>query len=225
MSSSSSLNTVAVLFSGGVDSAVLTAELESQFPRIQPFYIRCGMLWEEAELVYAHQFLSLLNRKCFQPLKVFDLPLIDLIPNHWSFTGNAIPDHTTPDEAVYLPGRNLLLLAKTGLWCRMNDIETIALGILDSNPFPDGTDTFFQSFQHTLNQALPGSLSIITPFAGMTKTEVLQRGAHLPLGSTFSCINPSHSQHCGECNKCEERRQAFHKAKLHDPTNYINNPL
>ena len=90
---------------------------------------------------------------------------------------------------------------------------------------PDGTDAFFQSFQHTLNQALPGSLSIITPFAEMTKTEVLQRGAHLPLGSTFSCINPSHSQHCGECNKCEERRQAFHKAKLHDPTNYINNPL
>ena len=133
MPSSSSLHTAAVLFSGGVDSAVLTAELESQFPRIQPFYIRCGMLWEEAELAYAHQFLALLNRKCFQPLKVFDLPLIDLIPNHWSFTGTAIPDHTTPDEAVYLPGRNLLLLAKTGLWCRMNNIETIALGILDSS--------------------------------------------------------------------------------------------
>jgi 7-cyano-7-deazaguanine synthase len=42
----------------------------------------------------------------------------------------------------------------------------------------------------------------------------------LPLELTFSCIRPAGERHCGSCNKCAERRQAFASAGLKDPTDY-----
>ena len=54
---------------------------------------------------------------------------------HWSVSGDAVPDADTADEAVYLPGRNLLLLANSSIWCALHGLHTIALGTLKGNPF------------------------------------------------------------------------------------------
>jgi 7-cyano-7-deazaguanine synthase len=59
---------------------------------------------------------------------------------------------------------------------------------------------------------------ILRPYAGLDKTEVMRRGRGLPLGLTFSCLRPAHGRHCGRCNKCRERREAFADAGLRDPT-------
>ena len=40
---------VAVLSSGGLDSAVMLVELCRRFEQIYPVYIRCGLFWEGAE--------------------------------------------------------------------------------------------------------------------------------------------------------------------------------
>jgi len=45
----------------------------------------------------------------------------------------------TPDDAVFLPGRNVLLLSKAMLWCHLHGVEEVALAPLESNPFPDAT--------------------------------------------------------------------------------------
>ena len=44
-------------------------------------------------------------------LEVLEMPVQDLYGDHWSLTGVDPPGRESPDEAVYLPGRNLLLLA------------------------------------------------------------------------------------------------------------------
>jgi 7-cyano-7-deazaguanine synthase len=54
----------------------------------------------------------------------------------------------------------------------------------------------------------------------LTKTDIIRRGRHLPLGLTFSCIAPVSRRHCGRCNKCAERRRAFVAAGIADPTDY-----
>ena len=41
-----------------------------------------------------------------------------------------------------------------------------------------------------------------------------------PLSWTFSCIHPSGELHCGQCNKCHERRESFHLIGVEDPTIY-----
>lgn len=209
-----------MLVSGGLDSAVLLAVMAERFAAVHPLYMRCRLTWEEAELAHLRKFLRRCALPAVQPLVVLETPVSDLYGNHWSLTGLDVPDAQSEDAAVFLPGRNLLLLLKAMLWCRMNHVETLALGILKGNPFPDATTAFFDAFQGAVNLGLESSLRIITPFSTLDKTAVIQRGVHLPLGWTFSCIQPRHGLHCGQCNKCAERQRAFRDAGVPDPTRY-----
>jgi 7-cyano-7-deazaguanine synthase len=64
-------------------------------------------------------------------------------------------------------------------------------------------------------------LRIVTPFSKLHKSEVMQLGKDLPLEWSFSCIQPQGREHCGRCNKCAERKQAFLDANMKDPTTYL----
>ena len=37
----------------------------------------------------------------------------------------------------------------------------------------------------------------------------MELGRDMPLELTFSCIDPRDGLHCGRCNKCAERQEAF----------------
>jgi 7-cyano-7-deazaguanine synthase len=219
----STLDAVAVLTSGGLDSAILVADLARQGRRCVPLYINCGLAWERTELEYLRRYLAELTN-CLpnlEPLVVLDVQVLDLYGSHWSVTGAATPDESTPDEAVYLPGRNLLLASKALLWCHLNQVNSLALGVLASNPFPDASPKFFALVTEAVGLAVgePGP-RIILPYAKLHKAEVMQRGRGLPLEWSFSCIAPKDGLHCGHCNKCAERKKAFTEASITDPTQY-----
>ena len=153
-------------------------------------------------------------------LTVLEMPVADLYGQHWSLTGAGVPAAGTPDAAVYLPGRNVLFLAKAMLWCHLHDVPALALAPLESNPFPDATPDFFTAYEAAVNQAIGGSVRIVQPYRHLDKEAVIQRGRHLPLQWTFSCMRPIDGRHCGTCNKCAERRDAFARAGCPDPTVY-----
>ncbi|MBI3805252.1 MAG: 7-cyano-7-deazaguanine synthase [Nitrospirae bacterium] len=211
---------VLVLVSGGIDSAVLVSELSGQYESVIPFYIRNGFTWEKVELHWLRRYLKKIASKAIAPLKVIDLPLRDVYPSHWSLTGKKIPSFDSEDAAVYLPGRNIILLAKAAVYAALQGVEFIASGILKGNPFPDSTPLFFRTLETALSEGLHSPLTVITPYAQLSKREVLERGRTLPLSLTFSCISPKGLAHCGKCNKCAERMRAFQAAGLSDPTKY-----
>ncbi|HZU35213.1 MAG TPA: 7-cyano-7-deazaguanine synthase [Gemmataceae bacterium] len=211
---------LAVLISGGLDSAILLAESLGQYRAVFPLYVRMGLAWETVELRYLRRFLEAIHRPALQPLHILDLPVGDLYGGHWSITGEDVPDEDSPDEAVFLPGRNVLLLSKGMLWCHLHDVPALALGHLGSNPFPDATPAFFATFEKITNQAVEGVVQVRRPYAGLSKTAVMHRGRGLPLEWTYSCIRPVAGKHCGRCNKCAERRRAFSDAGLADRTVY-----
>jgi 7-cyano-7-deazaguanine synthase len=153
------------------------------------------------------------------PLVTLDLPLEDLYGEHWSL-GGPVPGHDTPDDAVYLPGRNPLLLIKPAVWCALHRVGRLALAPLASNPFPDARGDFFAAFERMIELATGWRLAIERPFAGLHKVEVMRLGRAAPLELTFSCIAPDAGQHCGRCNKCHERKLAFRDAGLQDRTRY-----
>ncbi|MBL8825291.1 MAG: 7-cyano-7-deazaguanine synthase [Planctomycetia bacterium] len=215
----------AVLISGGLDSAILVAHLARRSPRseITPIFIQSGLQWENIELEYMKTYLEKVQHlfSNIKKLVVLSQPVTDLYQQHWSTTGKDVPDASTPDEAVYLPGRNLLLTAKALVWCHLHKVNELALGILGSNPFPDATIDFFETYSRAVQLALGDKkLHIITPFSNMHKPEVMQLGKDLPLEWSFSCIHPQGQLHCGRCNKCAERKQAFIDAGMNDPTKY-----
>lgn len=211
---------VGLLASGGLDSSILLGVLLGEGRQVRPFYVRSGLVWEPEELRAVGQWLRALWSPRLDEMVLLDLPLADLYGNHWSVTGQQPPDAFSPDEAVYLPGRNALLVIKAALWCQLNGIDELALGVLDSNPFADASSAFFHDLEGALNRNAGSRLRLVRPFARLSKRQVIERGRHLPLGLTFSCIAPSDGLHCGQCNKCAERNRAFREAGLEDPTEY-----
>lgn len=214
---------LAVLASGGVDSAVLVADRATKGWIVQPIYVRFGLSWESTELAHLRLFLDTLPTDLgTRPLVILDLPIGDVYGAHWSVSGSEVPDDTTSDSAVYLPGRNLLLLSKASVWCALNGVEDIALATLKNNPFADSGAGFFAEFGALVELGLDHRLSVLTPLSDITKADVLELGRHLALQHTFSCIAPVDGRHCGRCNKCGERRSGFLNARIEDPTSYAN---
>jgi 7-cyano-7-deazaguanine synthase len=211
---------LAALVSGGLDSAILLGEAVRAYPAVHPLYVATGLHWEPVERAHLGRFLAALRGPALRPLHVLELPVADLYGDHWSLTGEGVPGPDTPDDAVFLPGRNVLLLSKALIWCHLNGVPELATAPLGANPFPDATPEFFDSFAAVVGRAVGGRVKVLRPYAHLHKPDVLRRGRGLPLGETFSCIRPVGGLHCGRCNKCAERKQGFRDAGMEDPTRY-----
>ncbi|HUE73728.1 MAG TPA: 7-cyano-7-deazaguanine synthase [Pirellulaceae bacterium] len=220
MNPAASDGAIGVLASGGLDSSILVAHLLDRGRRVRPFYIRTGLVWQEHELAALRRLLRAIGGRRLAELVVLELPLSDLYGDHWSMTGRNTPAADTPDEAVFLPGRNALLLIKAAIWCQLHGVGELALAPLGTSPFADASDEFLDDFQAALNHGGIGQLSLLRPFGKMTKRQVMELGRNVPLELTFSCISPVDHLHCGRCNKCAERQSAFRDADMKDGTRY-----
>jgi 7-cyano-7-deazaguanine synthase len=208
------------LVSGGVDSLVLVRVLARSSAAVWPVYLRFGLLWERTELRWLRRWLARINSPAVRPLTVLSAPVARLYHGHWSVTGRNIPSSASPDEAVYLPGRNVLLLGHAAIFGARQGVSRLALGTLAGNPFGDAAPAFFRRFAACLSQALGQEIRVETPLRGMSKAQLLRAFPREPYGLTFSCLRPRRMRHCGRCNKCAERRGAFRQAGIDDPTRY-----
>jgi 7-cyano-7-deazaguanine synthase len=211
--------------------------MSQHYDEVFPVYVRCGLRWEAAEVYWLRRFLRKLRNSLRDPrptamrrrhrtlvhrLVVVKLPVGDVYAAHWSLQSTtmrggrgvasrrntpSVPDRNSPDEGVYLPGRNLLLLAKAAVFCVNHGIRQIAMGQLKGNPFPDATPRFLRAAEEAISAALNWRMRVLTPFLKRSKSEVISLGHHLnlPLDCSFSCLAPDRMhRRCGRCNKCAE---------------------
>src|SRR5262252_1502813 len=220
----------AVLLSGGLDSAVLLAD-EASRGDVQPIYVGAGLAWEPAERAVVAQLLaSDALRGRTRPMVALSVDMRDVYAaSHWAVAGTP-PAYHTADEDVYLPGRNIILLAKAGVFCAAAGLDRLVIGTLAHNPFPDATPEFRSAMASSLSLGLAHNLAVEAPYAGLGKADVIRRGLSLrvPFELTMSCMKPVQEvpnvpgvpgvRHCGECSKCRERHDAFVEAGVADPT-------
>jgi len=216
----------AVLFSAGLDSAVLLAAAAQQEP-VVPIYVSVGLAWEaEEQAMAARLFASGAYRGRVRPLVALRFDMRDVYPaSHWAILGEP-PAFDTPDEDVYIEGRNVVLICKACVYMARHGLTRLLIGTLANNPFPDASAAFFEAMGRAVSMGLGARIVVETPFAGLHKVEVVRRGLELgvPLELTLSCMRPSHGLHCGLCSKCRERRDAFLEAGVEDPTKYATKP-
>jgi 7-cyano-7-deazaguanine synthase len=214
----------AVLLSGGLDSAVLAAMEIERGRTVWPIHVRAGLAWEDAEAAVITRLLHVPPLAGgVQPLSTLTVDMRDVYPaTHWAVVGDA-PAYDAPDEDVYLEGRNITLIAKTAVWCARRRIGRIVLGPLAGNPFPDATRSFFDAMAKAMTLGLAHELTIDAPLAQMHKPDVIRIGARLGVSMelTLSCMQPVDGAHCGRCNKCRERREAFAATRIEDRTTYV----
>jgi 7-cyano-7-deazaguanine synthase len=212
----------AVLCSAGLDSVVLLAH-EALGGPVLPVYVSVGLAWEGEERLALARVLShpRFAGRVREPV-LLEVTVRDLYPpSHWAITGTP-PAYDTPDEDVYLPGRNVVLISKAAVLCAQRRIGRLAIGPLAGNPFPDATPEFFTAMSRALSLGLAHEIAIDAPFRELTKSEVILRGVSLdlPLELSLSCMQPEAGTHCGACSKCRERHDGFLAAGLQDPTRY-----
>jgi 7-cyano-7-deazaguanine synthase len=227
----------AVLCSGGLDSAVLLARIARDYNpsgkaapvgsgRVQPLYVSVGLAWEREELAMLDRLLRADAFRGVSPVVSLRFDMRDVYPpTHWAIRGEP-PAFDTPDEGVYLEGRNIVLLTKAAVFMARTGIEEVAIGPLAGNPFPDATPEFFDAISRSLSLGLAAPIRVAAPFGALRKADVVKLGIEMgvPLELTLSCMQPTKGSHCGRCSKCRERRDAFRVAGVEDPTRYAVAP-
>ena len=70
--------------------------------------------------------------------------------------------------------------------------------------------------------ATESRVKLSAPFIKMRKEDIVWVGSELgvPFELTWSCYKGL-EKHCGKCGTCVERKEAFEKAGVKDPTEYL----
>ena len=113
------------MLSGGLDSAVLAAQ-EARTYLVHPVYVAGGLAWEQGEQDIIRRLLSVPplsnGSNPVMPLVRLEFSLRDVYPpTHWALKGTP-PAYDTPDEDVYLHGRNIALLSKAAVYAASRKI-------------------------------------------------------------------------------------------------------
>src|SRR4051794_26032176 len=97
----------------------------------RPIHVRAGLAWEDGEARAIQRLLAappFVDRA--SPLTTLSVDMRDVYPpTHWAIRGEP-PAYDTPDEDVYLEGRNIVLISKAAVLCARLGLERLVLGPL-----------------------------------------------------------------------------------------------
>jgi 7-cyano-7-deazaguanine synthase len=212
-----------VLFSGGLDSTVLAAQLQADGVETRLLSIDYGQRHAK-ELDMAEKIAQALGL----PHRILRLPDLGPLLGGSSLTDDQVelPEGHYAEEsmkATVVPNRNMILLALAGGHALSIGFDTIAYAAHagDHTIYPDCRPEFADAMEKALGLADWQNLNLLRPFVNFGKEELVRKGNELgaPLQLTWSCY-AGREKHCGKCGTCVERKEAFALAKVEDPTEY-----
>lgn len=128
-------------------------------------------------------------------------------------------------EPIIVPFRNGVFMAVTVAFADGVGANHIYYGAHSSDePFyPDCRREFYEAFQKAARLGTEREIFISSPYSDIKKSEVLAEAVRLgvPLDMTWSCYLNG-AVHCGVCESCNNRKNAFREAGIEDPTKYEN---
>lgn len=212
-----------VLLSGGLDSSTLL-----------------GNAFEEGYAVRGAVFVNygqrhLRERKSAVEVALhYNVPLTEL--DLTSFGAAVASALTTPGAEVphghyaqanmaqtVVPNRNAVMLsAAAGIAkTQLASVVLTAVHAGDHPIYPDCRPDFIDAL--SIATSLGCGVRILAPFVNWTKADIAKQAYHLqvPVHLTWSCYEGGNI-HCGRCGTCVERAEAFHTARVPDPTFYAD---
>ena len=123
--------------------------------------------------------------------------------------------------STYVPFRNGLFLSAAASVALSNGCEKIYYGAHSDdaagNAYPDCSQAFNDAINTAIYVGSGNQLSVVAPFIGMTKAEVVAQGVKLnvPYEMTWSCYE-GNEKPCGVCGTCRDRIAAFRANGIED---------
>jgi len=196
-----------LLLSGGIESATLLHQLAADGEPVQALFIDYAQRSAAQECAAAHVQCGELG--------------VELVPLELGNMGEIFRRGQERKHHVPLPHRNLVALS-IGLSYAANQSARklyLAVSLDDTLDHASASHTFLAQFR--LICGLLGDVRLATPYIGLSKREVIQRGVALGVdyATTYSCML-GYSVHCGRCPQCQKRREAFHQAGFDEPAEF-----
>ena len=218
-----------MIFSGGVDSVCTCAYLKSKYD-LYGISFSYGQRANE-EIKAAKKFSKILGLK---EHKIIDISFMKNLygkTNVLTSSKDKIPSKF--DYSIVVPIRNAIFISIASAWAFTLNASLVAYGAHkgDRN-YPDCRPSFSKKIELALNEGeidgiklgIRKKLKIWSPFKeGLSKRKKKKKGSSVlgrKIFDTWSCYN-NKKLHCGICESCNNRKNAFQKAKIIDKTKYL----
>ena len=214
---------VIVLLSGGIDSTTALFDSINKYDVIGAVSFDYGSKHNERELKCASFQCEINNLKH----TVIKLDFInELFSSDLLKSGGDIPEGHYQEQSMLktvVPFRNGIMLSIAAGLAESLGAEglVIAAHSGDHAIYPDCRENFMNSMSEAVSFGTYANIEILRPFIDMDKTKIVSLGHSIGVGfkHTYSCYKGD-EVHCGKCGTCVERREAFIKAQIEDPTEY-----
>lgn len=226
---------VVLCFSGGLDSTILLYDLLAGGHKVFALSIDYGSRHGVRELEAASAIAADAKQRY---VVNFRHETIDLASLRGILGASSLMDpnakiphgHYTDvsQRSTVVPNRNMILLAIAVGWAQSLRAELVAYAAHygDRAIYPDCRDDFVAKMRSAVYASTENAVRISAPFLNMMKHDIVKlthrlarAGVSVPLAKTWSCYEGG-LRHCGKCGTCVERREAFIRADVNDPTEY-----
>ena len=213
-------NKCVVVLSGGPDSTVVAYWAKSQGYDVSCLSFKYGQIADK-ETTHA----KLIAKSLGAPIKVIDMNnLKELFMGVTSLCDPSIALTSTFSQPIIVPFRNAIFLSVAVAYAASICANKIFYGAHGSDAafYPDCREEFYKSMEQTAKLGTEMNIEIKAPFSGIPKSELITIGASLavPFQLTWSCYLDG-EKHCGKCESCVNRKNAFKEASVADPTEYV----
>ena len=217
------MNRTIVVYSGGMDSTTLLYHLRDEGHEVKAISVNYGQR-HVRELDAATAICAAIDVEHV----IADLSAINPLLGDNSLSGRSVevPEGHYAEESMKLtvvPNRNMIMLAIAIGWAISQKFDAVAYGAHsgDHAIYPDCRPEFADTMDRAAQLCDWREIKLLRPLVHMDKGDIAKRGAELgaPLERTWTCYKGG-EKHCGKCGACTERREAFAKHGLDDPTTY-----
>lgn len=217
-----------VIYSGGLDSTTLLYHLRAEGHEVKALSVNYGQRHLARELAAAEAICS---RLTVEHRTVNLTGLVELFGgNALTDTEIAVPEGPYAAETIgqtTVRNRNMVLLSVGIAWAATLKFDAVAFGAHggEHTTYPDCTPSFAEVMDRAARLCDYNEIRVLAPFVTWVKADIVRRGAELgvPFDLTWSCYAGG-ERHCGRCGTCVDRRTAFEKVGVTDPTRYDDRP-
>ena len=218
-----------VLFSGGVDSVCAASILKTK-------YDLYGISFSYGQKASREMDIAKIFAKKIglRDHKIIDIGFMKNLygdSNVLTSKNRKIPSEF--DYSIVVPIRNAVFLSIASAWAYTLNASLVAYGAHTGDKhYPDCRPIFAKKLESVFNlgevdgieSGLRENLKIWSPYRdGLSKSDLLKKGVK-NLGEsifdTWSCYADK-KHHCGVCESCNNRKNAFRKAGIKDKTKYL----
>ena len=143
-------------------------------------------------------------------------------------SGGDIPEGHYADanmQRTVVPFRNGIMLAVACGLAESYGLKRVMLAnhFGDHAIYPDCREPFMQGIAAAMREGTYARIELLRPFIHLDKAAIARLGHDLGVdyAQTWSCYKGGQI-HCGTCGTCVERREAFARAGVKDPTEYLD---